>query len=81
MLSKKSNPLIYMIGDGSKSPKNWFLMHLDPVTKASDLSDRLQDTALWRFFFNRLYLSDSIFFKDSLDWYKGCHENKKKTFF
>ena len=43
-------------------------MHFDPVARVSDLSDGIQDTPLWRFFFSRLYLSDSIFFfKDSLD--------------
>ena len=44
------------------------MMHFDPVTRVSDLSDGLQDTPMCRFFFSRLYLSDLIFFKDSLDW-------------
>ena len=67
-------------------------MHFDPVTRVFDLSDGLKDIFLPRFFFSRLYLSDSIFFKDSLDCNvhnlmkrffpdEDCHGSKKKTFF
>ena len=45
MLSNKSNICSYMITDGSKNPKNKFLMHFDPVTTVSDL-DGPQDTFL-----------------------------------
>ena len=68
MLSKRSNPLSYMKTNGSKSPKNYFLMHFDPVTRVADLSDGLQDSPLRRFFFSRFYLPDSIIFEDCLDW-------------
>ena len=68
MISNKSNPLSHMIINGSKNQKKYFLMHLEPVTRVSDLSGRLQDIPLTRFFFIRIYLSDCIIFKNSLDW-------------
>ena len=43
-------------------------MHFDLVTSVPDLSDELQVTSLWRFFFSRLCLSDSILFKDFIGW-------------
>ena len=87
-LSSKSNPLNYMATNGSKNPKNLFLMHFVSITRVSDLSDGVQDTPLRRFFFSSLYLSDCIFFKDILDdlmrtffLNKCCDGNRKKTFF
>ena len=67
MLSKKSNPLRKMIKNGSKIPKNQFLMYFDLATRASDLIDGLQDTTLCRFSSSRFFLSDSFCFKDNLD--------------
>ena len=56
-----------MIINGSKNQKNYFLMYFEPATKVSDLSGRLQDIPLRRFFFIRIYLSDYTIFKNSLD--------------
>ena len=42
-------------------------MLFDPVAKVLELSDEPQDIPLQRFFFRKLYLSDSIFFKNRLD--------------
>ena len=42
-------------------------MDFNPVTRVPDLSDGLQETPLGRTFFSRLFLSDSIFFKENLD--------------
>ena len=35
-------------------------MSFDPVNRVSDVSDGLQNTPLWQYFFSRHYLSDSI---------------------
>ena len=94
MLSNKSNPLSYMITNGNKDKKKnkkKTLIHFESVTRVSDLSDELQHTNLSRFFFRRLYL---IPFFPRIVWidklydltrgffsYKGCHGNKKNTFF
>ena len=67
MLSNKSNPLSHMIINGNKNQKNYFLMYFEPATRVSDLSGRLQDITLRRFFFIRIYLSDYTIFKNSLD--------------
>ena len=67
MLSNKSNPLSHMITNGSKNQKNYFLMYFEPVTRVSDLSGGLQDIPLRPYFFIRIYLSDYIIFKNSLD--------------
>ena len=66
-------------------------MDFASFTRVPDVSDGLQDTTLCRFFFSRLYLSDSIFYKDSLETAKvndsmkrffpnkSYHGNRKKT--
>ena len=68
------------------------MIHFDPVTRVSDLSDGLQDTPLHRFFFSRLIYM--IPFVSRIVWIdklhnlmkrfspnNGCHGNKKKISF
>ena len=40
-------------------------MHFDPVTRVSDLSDGLQDTPLWQFFFSTCFIYLMPFFQES----------------
>ena len=70
---------------------NWIWYKTESVSRVSDLSDRLQDTSLWKFFFSRLYLLPlfpKIVWIDKLhdltkgfSSYKGCHGNRKNIFF
>lgn len=56
----KSNPFKYM-ANGSKNPKQWFLLHCGPAAWVTILTYGVKYTLLKQYFLTCFYLFDSIF--------------------